>query len=172
MQDTIKQRLMKIYNLAQDEGATEDEKRHALRKLEQLLDRYGFTIDDLKVGTAQEYRFKYNRKWEFELLIQLIARVIGQTSLTYDKFRNFREIAVQLTQVQYQEISHLFPIYKKAYQQELDDLMKAFFHKHDLLVPSDDVEFDMSGFDFGAYKRVIEKSKYLSDVSTSYLLES
>ena len=132
MDDTIRQRLLKIKALA-DRG-DKYEAILAKEKLNQLLEKYGLSINDLSEHETKEHTYSYGTKWQKDLMCQIKAMIAGDNHF-YTMTRGetkIKKIIFDFTNTQRIEFEWLYNHYKSEYKDELKTLFIAFVHKHHL----------------------------------------
>lgn len=173
--ETILNRIRNIKELSEDTGATEGEKANALDKLHKLLEKYNLTLDDLQDNQRQRYDFTYRRKWEKRLLIQIMAYVLESKDFDVwgytnrDSNRRLQKVGVDLTKTEYEQINRLYTMYKKQFVDELVLLMEAFFERHNIYPPSNEMQIDLSNIDWLRHKRMKNLAKQLESLPTANL---
>lgn len=137
--DKIIDRLQKLKILA--EQGYKGEALAARRALEQMLEKYGLTIDDLcdvkvewrwiKIGSDKELK---------RILHQCHFQVIDKSNSTYKEYKG--EIGFELTSAQYADLMSLFEFHAVQFKKErakiLKNLTQAYIHKHEIWGLSDD----------------------------------
>lgn len=127
--EKIKARIEKLRALA--ERGIGGEKTTAAKKLQELLDKNGISLDDLVEDKEQYYIFSYHTKYESKLLCQCIYKVKGYKN--YPEFyvpRGRRQkVGTYCTSAQKIEIELEFEFYKKVFYEELEDFISAFINK-------------------------------------------
>lgn len=125
-----RKRLEKLYALAK--RGVGGEKVNAEVKLEAALRKLGLSLQDLFDEQQRERRTFYLKdKWERRVLIQVIAKVVGDVPF-YRTVASSKHRYAELTDLEYAEVSLLFDIYKKALQEEIEHTFVAFIHRNDL----------------------------------------
>lgn len=133
--ESIKARLLKIKALA-DKGC-EGEAIAAKQMVEALCKKYGISIEDILCqDTSKTYHFIIGRnKIMHQLFVQCHGKVTNKHKLEYVKYSS-AEIGVQLTPLQFAELSNLFDWHKQNLKNEIDQhldmLLEAYINKHDL----------------------------------------
>lgn len=133
--ESIKQKLLKLHALA--EQGYKGEAEAAKRAIERLCLQYGITLEEvLCVETPQRYEFEIGRyKYMLTLFTQCYGVVAGKGTLEYIK-RSRNTIAVDLTPLQYAELSSLFEWHKANFLKDLaamqDAIMEAYINKHNI----------------------------------------
>ena len=136
MNETIKQRLLKIKALA--ERGQEHEAQIAKQKLMELADKYGIDLDTLADVETKEFKYKYAAAWEKKLMFQVSGMIGGDGRYyAYSKgAKAARVIGFDFTLAMAKEFDWIYKHYKAAYKKELDLLFSAFLHKHKIFGPS------------------------------------
>ncbi|MEG0108331.1 MAG: hypothetical protein RR705_05715 [Lachnospiraceae bacterium] len=136
--DKIKDRLLKLKRLA--EQGYKGEALAARRALEAMLEKYGFTIDDL-CDEKQEWRWiKVGSNRELKsILHQCHFQVVDGCETIYKEYKG--EIAFKLTPAQYADLMSLFEFHSVQFKKErsrlLKNLVKAYVQKHEIWGLSD-----------------------------------
>ena len=87
--DIIIERLKKVKELA--ERGEAGEALAAREKLHILLNKHGLTIDDLEDVQVHQYKFKYVTAAEMDIIIQCIAKVLDNPSISYSYYKDKRK---------------------------------------------------------------------------------
>jgi len=135
--ESIKEKLKKLLVLSQrGEGG---EAENAKELLDQLCEKYSISLDELLDSKRSCYSFKLgDRKVYEDLFFHCFFKIITDDdevkSQTYS--RKGRRIFVNLTALQYAEISSLFEWHKRSLKAELKkaekSLLLAYIIKHNL----------------------------------------
>lgn len=129
------QLLQKLKALAQE--GVGGEKENAQAKLEQLMQKYSISEEELDDSISTRVEFTYHGAREKALLTQVIFKVKGaEPKLWVYKHRRTILIA-QVTKSQAVEIEFLFDFYNKLYKKEEEFFFSAFIQKHRLFGQSD-----------------------------------
>lgn len=131
-----KERLQKLYALAM--RGVGGEKETAAAILEKLIVKYGYSMEDLDTEAIQQYEIKYKGEQERLLLMQIIYKVLNNTSTIYGlrythsgrKCKN--TLGVGCTAAQKMEIEFLFDFHKRLWEREREALLQAYIQKHSL----------------------------------------
>lgn len=135
--ERITDKLRKLLALA--ERGCGGEAVNARRLLEAQLKRYGLTLEDLLTEEKRTRAFKYRSTEELRLIVQVLISVLGSrheavNTSTYNSSK--RQIYIELTDLQFAEISDMLNFYKRQLSKEkkrlLKDLFSAFVQKHNL----------------------------------------
>ena len=139
----LKERLLKIYALAQQGVGGEKENAEAI--LQRALTANNLTIEDLLKGQNYKYRrwFKYSNIAERTLIVQILCKIQNKSMLSVSIASNSKEIGVELTHQETVLASMLVDAYLMAFRKEAKKLQKkqqeekkllltAFIHKHNI----------------------------------------
>lgn len=141
--ESIKQKLLKLQKLA--EQGYRGEADAAKRAIERICTQYGVTLEEvLCVEQPQRYEFEIGRyKYMLTLFCQCHGVVTGKGELSYIK-RSRNRIAVDLTPLQYAELSSLFEWHKANFLKDLaamqDTIVEAYINKHNIFRTLSDEE--------------------------------
>lgn len=141
--ESIKQKLLKLQALA--EKGYKGEADAAKRAIERICAQYGVTLEEvLCVEQLQRYAFEIGRyKYMLTLFCQCHGVVTGKHEMSYCK-RSRNTIAVDLTPLQYAELSSLFEWHKANFLKDLaamqDTIMEAYINKHNIFRALSDEE--------------------------------
>lgn len=136
------ERMKKILALAR--RGVGGEKATAEAMLDKLLQKYGMTVADLDEVAQPTTRreFKYSTDFERRLLSQIVAFVLGTTSITSWRRRDKRSRTVRfdLTALQFAEVDVRYTAYRKVLSKDLEKtterVYQAFVQANDLGVRS------------------------------------
>lgn len=134
--ESIKEKLLKMQALA--EKGYQGEAEAAKRMIEILCRKHGVSIEDIlseQVNTNR-YVFEIGRNKHFKtLFLHCHAKVMDKKSMEYYQ-RTASKIALDLTPMQYAELSSLFEWHKanfiKDMEETLDTMESAYLNKHNL----------------------------------------
>lgn len=131
MNDKLKRRLKKLLALA--ERGVDGEKETAQRMLDKTLEKHGLTLDDLEGEEMSTVWFRYqvgpHRK---ELLIQLLAKIIGKDVYLLRSSSKQRQVGVICTEYQRVQIELSHKIYERAFAREVQLAYTAFISCNEL----------------------------------------
>lgn len=179
MNDTSKKPLSdKIIDLARKIKALQEqgeagERNAATGRLEYLMEKYGFTIDDLdsEVEKCTEFTYKNGQDW---LLAQIIIHVAGKTRKMFALKGSRRNLLlVDLTAAEEIEIRAKFDHYWRAFDRDLKTLRHAFIYKNELLPGDSEVVYTADAKEIEEIERVrnmmagIDKAEYLRQLQGS-----
>lgn len=131
--DKVKDRLIKLKNLA--EQGYKGEAIAAKRALEEMLNKYGMTIEDL-LNEKPEWRWiKVGRdKHLKKILHQCHFQVIDKSKSTYKEYDT--SIAYELTSSQYADLMSLYEFHVAQFNIErkkiVDNIADAYIQKHEI----------------------------------------
>ena len=169
--DRIIDRLKKLLALA--ERGEQGEADNARRMLEAELRRHGLTLDDIRSERKSTRVLKYCSNEELQLIIQIILNYSGSTSETFKEARynaRKREIYIELSDMEYVDISNMCDFFKAQYRKErkrlLHDMIMAFVQKHSLYdsTPQERPDNDRE-FDWDKLMRILAISSTMEDVT-------
>ena len=149
---SIAQLLAKVNELK--ERGEDGEATAAARILQTLLTKYGLTIEDIETRELQIARFIFKTPSERQLLIQIAAKIAGESLKGYARGQSYY---LELTAAQAIEIRDWFNHYRRELAQEIEVLQTAFFHRHKLLVkPKDGEAKTMTREEWDKFKRMLD----------------
>lgn len=169
--DRIIDRLKKLLALA--ERGEQGEADNARRMLEAELQRHGLTLDDIRSERKSTRVLKYCSNEELQLIIQIILNYSGSTSKAFKEARHNarkREIYIELSDMEYVDISNMCDFFKAQYRKErkrlLHDMIMAFVQKHSLYdsTPQERPDNDRE-FDWDKLMRILAISSTMEDVT-------
>ena len=139
----LKERLLKIYALAQQGVGGEKENAEAI--LQRALAENNLTIEDLLQEQHCKYRrwFKYSNTSEQRLIVQILGKIQNKNMVTVLIKQKSKEICAELTHQETILACMLVDVYIKAFRKEAKKLqtkqkeerkvlLTAFIHKHDI----------------------------------------
>lgn len=132
-------KLLKIKELV-DNGIG-GERTVAVRKLELLMDKYGFTEDDLDI--SEMFWFTYNKKDKLSksLLQQVIYSVLGDVEL-YRQNRKATQ-GCECSKSEAIEIEAKYNFYYESLQKDIELFYTAFLHKNYIFPPKSKVNIEL-----------------------------
>lgn len=171
--ESIKSKVLKLQALA--ERGENGEARNAKRLLDQLLEKYGVTLEDI-VGAQDEVdRYVFNVKengYGLTLFIQCYFKVTGNKRMSYGQ--NRRYITVELTKLQYVELKSLYDWHYKQHSKEIKRMQKefteAYIQKHKIFSQREnDSESEDKELTPDDIERLLRVLRYMDNVEdTSY----
>lgn len=170
--ERITDKLKKLLALA--ERGCGGEAENARRLLEEQLKKYGLTLEDLYENKTSRRIFKYRNKEERKIIVQVFLSVLGSKSeafkaSTYNASK--KTIYIDLTDLEYAEISDMVAFFKSQFNKEKKRLMKdilyAFVKKHKIFdcTPNDDDKASDKGIDLEELMRILSLSNGMEDVT-------
>lgn len=165
--DNIIEKLKKIKELAERGDA--GEAIAAQEQLEKLIAKYHIKIEDLFDDTLKPRSFKVKRD-ENVIFTQVALSVIGNRAKKAYYYRDKPSVTyLELTDVEYIDITNLFDFHKKQLQKEKEKAVKtllvAYVHKHDLFNIDSDDKPKESKMTFEEYLDIMAVKDRLEDVS-------
>ena len=171
--ESIKSKVLKLQALA--ERGEEGEARNAKRLLDQMLAKYGVTLEDI-VGAQDEvsgYIFNVKENgFGLTLFFQCYFKVTGDKQMRYRKHRRY--ISVELTKLQYVELKSLYDWHYKQLSNEIKrmqkDFSEAYIQKHKIFRKREDEgDSDDKELTREDIERLLRILKYMDSVEdTSY----
>ena len=137
MTDNILLLAKKLKELA-DRGIG-GEKQNAEKKLKNLMSKYGITSEMLEENLLRERSFVMGKFPQLES--QIIASVVGRQRPIYKtkkKVKGKHYWYVELTDIEFIEISEKITFYSEKYEQDSDLFYSAFVQKNRLFVKKED----------------------------------
>lgn len=163
------QRLKKLLSLA--ERGVGGEAENARRILDQLLDKYNITLDDLRSNNVRERAFPYKTKDEFHLFIQILANIFGTTSEVFTKAKyntRKKQLYVELSDLDFIDLSNMWSFYRAQFNKErkrlFADMFSAFVMKHNIYSRDPKDPGENSEPDWDRLERIFNLSKSMEDV--------
>ncbi len=132
-----KQELLQKLKALADRGVG-GEKINAQRKLDEYMEKYGYTLEDLDEPQKISFEIKCKNEVEKTLLLQIIYKVTNDKNSCYGFTwaRNGKPcknlVGYDATAAQKIEIDFLFDFYKRLYAKESKIFLQAFIQKHQL----------------------------------------
>jgi hypothetical protein len=140
--ETIRETILKIKAL--HDGATTDGEREAAEsRLNALLDKHDLSLADLIEPKKYDHEFRHYSELQKRLLRQIVAHVTGElrpVPYYYGSRKPSTRSWFELTPAQAIDVDILYEYYWQAFEEEADDFLTAFVHKHNLGVEVDDEE--------------------------------
>lgn len=161
--ENIKEKLRKIKALA--ERGYEGERKAAQEMLDNLLKKYNLTLDDIRSGEIKTHWFFYVNQLDRKLLFQIYSKVTDcHAGIEYynSKHRK-RQIGFDITPLQAAEIKILQNIYRKAFREETEFLLRAFIQKHKI-TPSPSQDNNSDDIDIEELLRILSMVNNMKDV--------
>lgn len=135
--ERITDKLRKLLALA--ERGCGGEAENAKRLLEAQLRRYGMTLEDLLNEGKKKRAFKYRNNEEMKIIIHVLLAVLGSKAEAFcdaTYCSSAKRVDIELTDLQYAEISDMVDFYKRQFNKEkkrlMSEMFSAFINKHNL----------------------------------------
>lgn len=134
--ESIKSRLLKLHALA--EKGEHGEAQAAKIAIKRICQQYGVSIDDILAAEVKvrRYTFEIGRDKIYKtLFLHCHSKVMNIKTMSYYQ-RTPSKIALDITPLQYAELSNLFAWHKQNFKKNLDStidtFVDAYLNKHDL----------------------------------------
>lgn len=176
--ESIIKKLKKLQALA--EQGYRGEAEAAKLAIERLCAQYGVTLEEiLTEEKIQRYEFEIGRYEYFKtLFVHCHSYLTGKKTLSYYQ-RSRSLIAVDLTPMQYAELSNLFEWHKANFLQDLKEMqntiLEAYLNKHDLFSHSDNEDVspkEYSASDLRRAMAIMAMQDQLNDNKYHKMLET
>lgn len=126
--ESVIEKIRKVLQLAS--GGTGGERLAAQKKLNELLNKHGLTINDVNDETIQTYWFPFRTKEEERLIMQIWGRVMQTSKLK--GYKRGKSLGFELTKIQAVDMECLFNAHKKEMKKHLEIALTAYFFSNDL----------------------------------------
>lgn len=141
--ESIREKLRKLQVLA--ERGENGEARNARAAIERLCRQYGISVGELMEDEKRRYRFSIGgTKVLKDLFWQCYCKVLNTDKLRYWKTPFHSEVELELTRLQYVELSSLWDWHEEHFKTELEKtkqaLLISYIRKHGLYSESTDSE--------------------------------
>lgn len=170
--ERITDKLKKL--LALSERGYGGEAENARRLLEEHLRKYGMTLEDICDNKTMRRTFKYRNKEERSIIIQVFLSVLGSKSEAFNESTynaSKKAIYIDLTDLEYAEISDMVTFFKSQFNKEkkrlMKDILHAFVNKHNIFdcTPNDEDRERDTEIDFEELMRILSLSNRMEDVT-------
>jgi hypothetical protein len=163
--ESLRQKLLKVQALARrGEGG---EKQAAAKMLAKLMRKHGLTLDDIQGFKRTEHEFRYQKKFEKQMIAHIAAKVMNEWPEVYRIKGRSRRMYIVCTNAEAMDIQAEFDRLKPIWKEELDLLFSAFVHKHDLFAESDEGKGD-NEIDPDYLRRLVNMMDGLQDAPSHY----
>ena len=173
----IKQKLLKLQALA-DRGY-KGETYAAQQAIERICQQYNIRLEDiLDTQATRWYTFETGRSKAMQtLFMQCYAKVMNVGTMSYKQIGRNR-IGIELTALQYAELSNMFEWHKENFTQELEDMkqtfLEAYISKHNIYRDAgdeDSEEKELTMEDIQRLRKMLVMRETLSDRHYNKMLE-
>lgn len=173
----IKQKLLKLQALA-DRGY-KGEAYAAQQAIERICQQYNISLDEILDTQAKRwYSFDTGKSKTMKtLFMQCYAKVMNIGSMSYRQISRSR-IGIELTSLQYAELSNMFEWHKENFTQELEDMkqtfLEAYISKHNIYRDAgdeDSEEKELTMEDIQRLRKMLVMRETLSDRHYNKMLE-
>ncbi len=141
--EKIIEKLKKIKALA-DKGF-KGEAVAAKNMLDEMLKKYGLSLEDLQFDRTEERRFKFRSVPERKVMLHVALKMFGRNSPQFKSFgiyTHYKECAIELNDIDFVDYSNMCDFYITQLRKEVRKFQKtvaaAFVNKHNLFDDSDD----------------------------------
>ncbi|UYI72842.1 MAG: hypothetical protein OGM07_15265 [Bacteroides xylanisolvens] len=166
--DKIRDKLLKLKNLA--EQGYKGEAIAAKRALEEMLNKYGLTLESLFDEEVEWRWIKVGRdKYLKEILHQCHFQIIDSGRYTYKEYDS--QIGFKLTASQYADLMSLFEFHSSQFKKEREKIMgslvSAYVQKHGIWGHSDNKneEESKNPIDFDKIKTILAIADTMENVT-------
>lgn len=170
--EKITDKLKKLLALA--ERGYGGEAENARRLLEEHLRKYGMTLEDICENKVYRREFKYRNKEERTIIIQVFVSVLGSKSKAFEEstyIASKKTLYIDLTDLEYAEISDMVVFFKSQFNKEkkrlMKDILHAFVNKHNIFdrSPNDEDKASDKEIDLKELMRILSLSNRMEDVT-------
>lgn len=133
-----KTELLKKIQMLANRGCN-GERDTAARKLQELMNKYNISADDLSDEKIIREIHEYHGHEEEQLLVQIACKVVNVRGGIFYGVQNLytsrtlsTKLGIEATKAQHIEIEFLFDFYKKQWKKEKDLFFRAFIDKNGL----------------------------------------
>lgn len=117
----------------------EGEKQNAEKLLKKLMKKYNITEEDLTKEELKKHDIRFKNKWQ-ERLISQILYMINPKRNTYKYTNRKAKISIiELTDAEFLEWKYMYDVYCKAFEDELDIFTMAFIQKNNIFPKDEDI---------------------------------
>lgn len=108
------------------------EKENADRLLKKLMKKYNIKEEDLTKDEVKQHDIRFKTKWQ-ERLISQILYMINPKRNTYKYTNRKAKISIiELTDAEFLEWKYMYDVYCNAFEEELDIFTTAFIQKNNI----------------------------------------
>ncbi len=176
--ESIKKKILKIYNLA--EHGVGGEAVNAKNLLNLWLSKYGLSLETILEEENEKHWYEFkgaNQKHYRQLLFNCYAKVTNRHEVTYKHKRGTKKkIWLELTAYQYAELTTMFEWHKDQLDKELarikDEATSAFIQKHRLYsdTETDGDQPPLTPEEIKRLLRILEMANNMEDVTFAKML--
>lgn len=121
--------IKKLKALADDTRGNQNERESAEKQLQNLMDKYGITDEDLDIQEEKYREFYFVEEWEHKLICQTIYKLFPNKPV-YKQRGKKRYIYAYMTDAEKIEFEIYYPAYKESFKKEFDLFYYAFLSKN------------------------------------------
>lgn len=165
--------------LALVERGQDGEARAAKIALENLLEKHGFTIEDIKQTKRTERKFAVRGKEERSVFIHCLLKMFGRKSEVADSASSYKRDAAlyaDMTEIEYLEFKSFFQFHLQNYRKERNKLLanitSAYVNKHDLFAGDDSSNANTDDVNWDEVYQIMKLSDTMNSVSYFKSIES
>lgn len=130
----LKDKLRKILELA--ERGVDGERNNAKQMLQDLMAKYGVTLEELTSPQVKRYWLRYKYPFERSLILQILGFVLDCNTLGTYKRTAKKAVGIDLTPLQHRTFQEYWDTYRKPLTDEvmkyIDSVFSAYIAKHQL----------------------------------------
>jgi len=143
------------------------ERENAIDKLDRLMQRHKITFDDLETETRHLRTFRFRNRYDRDILIQIMFKVLNVRSMRISHDRGTRGMRkIQVTDAEYLEITAMHEFYWKAFKREMKIFVDAFIQKNRLFPDSAGPGKDISELSPREWDRLVKMSGMMEGMET------
>ena len=132
MESKLKEKLQKLYELAK--RGVDGERVNAEFMLNKMLEKHGFTIDDIDGEAPKDRYYKYTTEMSRKLVLQIIYRVTERDNIW--TLRGYKEVGSEVSDYEHIQILEQIDFHLQNFNEErkqfLKDFTSAYIQKHKL----------------------------------------
>lgn len=123
--ESVMDKLRKLQRLA--ERGERGEARNARAAIERLCAKYGIRLEELAEEQTKKYRFEVGQNGTIRnLFLQCYCKVMNVEKVSYWE-EGKANVIIELTALQYAELSSLWDWHKEHFKRELEETREALF---------------------------------------------
>lgn len=117
----------------------EGEKQNSEKLLKKLMKKYNISEEDLSKDDIKKHEIRFRTKWQ-ERLISQILFMINPNRNTYKYTNRKAKISIiELTDAEFIEWKYMYEVYCAAFEEELDVFTTAFIQKNNIFPKNEDI---------------------------------